>query len=110
MSLLGELGIFEAGIGCLEIGTAVLPVGVEKQRIEPPVEIIVMCNVVLGARPRIELLRMPDHVPQPPTQLGPSWQSLRLIHQDGQRVGERTMLDDEGAFHIGLAQRQFGIE
>ena len=60
--------------------------------------------------PWIELLRMPDHVPQPPTQLGPSWQSLRLIHQDGECIGNRTVFDDEFAVHVDLAKRQLGVK
>ena len=49
VAFLGELRVVERLLGMLEIGAAVLPVGVEEERIEPPVEIVVMRDVV-GAR------------------------------------------------------------
>jgi hypothetical protein len=35
---------------------------------------------------------------------------LGLIHQDSQRVGDRTILDDEAALHVNFAQRKFRVE
>ena len=57
MALLGELGVVERLVGRLEIGAAVLPVGVEEERIEPAVEIVVMRDVAPRAFGGIELLR-----------------------------------------------------
>ena len=57
MPLLGELSIVERLLGTLEIAAAVLPVGVEEQRIEPAVEIVMMRHVVSRAAARIELLQ-----------------------------------------------------
>ena len=51
MALLGELGVVERLVGRLEIGAAVLPVGVEEQRVEPAVEVIVMSDIASRARP-----------------------------------------------------------
>ena len=45
MALLGELGVVERLLGMLEIGAAVLPVGIEEERVEPLVEIVVMRDV-----------------------------------------------------------------
>ena len=45
MPLLGELRVVERLIGIFEIGAAVLPVGIEKKRVELPVEIIMMRHV-----------------------------------------------------------------
>ena len=50
MALLGELGVVERLVGRLEIGAGVLPVGVEEQRIEPAVEIVMMRDVAPRAR------------------------------------------------------------
>ena len=45
MALLGELRVVERLIAGLEIGAGVLLVGVEEQRVEPPVEIVVVRDV-----------------------------------------------------------------
>ena len=56
MALLGKLGVVERLVGALEIAAAILPVGVEEQRIEPAVEIVVMRHIVARAPARVELL------------------------------------------------------
>ena len=56
MALLGELGVVERRVRRFEIGATVLLVGIEEERIEPAVEIVVMGDVVSGAAARIELL------------------------------------------------------
>jgi len=88
MTLLGELGIVKGLVRCLEIGAAILLVGIEEERIEPPVEIVVMRDIVFRAAARIELLGVPGQITQPPLQLGPTRQYFWLIHQDRQRVGD----------------------
>ena len=110
MALLGKLGIVKARIGRLEIGAAILFVGIEEERIEPAVEIVMARDIVPGAAARIELLGMPDQVSQPPLQLGPARQDFGLADQDRQRVRDRTLLDDECPVHIDFAQREFRIE
>jgi hypothetical protein len=60
MTLLGELGVVQGCIRRLEIGAAVLPVGIEEQRIEPAIEIVMARDIVLRARRRIELLGVAD--------------------------------------------------
>ena len=45
MALLGELGVVERLIGRFEIGAGVLPVGIEEQRIQPAVEIVVVRDI-----------------------------------------------------------------
>ena len=57
MSLLGELRIVEALALVFEVGAGILPIRIEKQRIEPPVEIIMMSYV--AARPREIVVLMP---------------------------------------------------
>ena len=110
MTLLGELGIVEGGVRRFEIGAAILLVGVEEERIQPSVEIVVVGDVVLRAAARIELSEMPDRVAQPPLQLGPARHHVGLIHQDRERVRDRAVLDDEGAFHVDFAERKFGVQ
>ena len=110
MALLGELGIVERRVRRFEIGAAVLLVGIEEEGIEPPVEIVVARDIVLRTAARIELLGMPDQIAQPPLQLGPARQYFGLIQQDRQRIGDRAILDDEGAVHVDFAERQFRVE
>ena len=110
MPLLGELGVVERRVGRFEIGAAVLLVGIEEERIEPAVEIVMMGDVVPGPAARIELPGMPDEVTQEPLQPGPARHYFGLIHQDRQRIRNRAVLDDEGAVHIDFAERKFGIE
>jgi hypothetical protein len=43
-------------------------------------------------------------------QSGPARQQVGLIQQDGQRVGDRAVLDHERAFHVDFAEREFGVE
>ena len=52
MALLGELGLFERLARMLEIGAGILPVGVEEEIVNPPVEVVVMGDVALCARLR----------------------------------------------------------
>ena len=110
MPLLGELGVVQRRIRRLEIGAAVLLVGIEEQRIEPAIEIVMARHIGFRPRGRIELLGVPDEVAQPPLQLGPARQHVGLVEQDGQRVGDRAVLDHESAFHVDFAERKLGIE
>src|SRR4051794_41500774 len=110
MALLGELGVVERCVGTFEVGATVLLVGVEEEGIEPPVEVVVAGYIVPGTAPWIELPDMPEEVPQPPLQLGPPRQYLGLVHQDGERVSDRALFDDEGAFHVDFAERELGVQ
>ena len=64
MALLGQLGVVERLIGRFEIGAAVLLIGIQKQRVEPPVQIVVVGDIALRAPARIELLQMPKQEAQ----------------------------------------------
>ncbi|KAH2775612.1 hypothetical protein KXW38_001462, partial [Aspergillus fumigatus] len=110
VAFLGKLGIVQRHARCLEIGAAILPVGIEEQRIKPPVEIVVMGDILLGAAARIELLQVADDVAQPPPRLGQTGHHFRLVHDDGQQVCDRAVLDHESAVHPGFAERQLRVE
>src|SRR4051795_5899465 len=109
MALLGELGVVERCVGTFEVGATVLLVGVEEEGIEPPVEVVVAGYIVPGTAPWIELPDVPEEVPEPPLQLSPPGQYLGLVHQDGERVSDRALFDDEGAFHVDFAERELGV-
>src|SRR6185295_18714735 len=55
MSLLGNLRIVEAIALALKIGARILPVGIEKERIELSIEIVVVVDILPGTFARIEL-------------------------------------------------------
>ena len=110
VALLGELGIVERRVRRFEIGAAILPVGVEEEGIEPPVEIVMMGDVVPRPAAPIELPDVPAEIAQPPLQPGPARHHFGLVEQDCERIRDRAVLDHERAVHIGFAKRQFGIE
>src|SRR3954451_4229773 len=111
MALLGELGVVERCAGTFEVAATVLLVGVEEEGIQAPVEIVVAGYIVPGAAPWVEFPDMPEEEgPEPPLQLSPPGQYLRLVHQDGERVSDRALFDDEGAFHVDFAERELGVQ
>src|SRR5450631_3835512 len=110
MAFLGELGVVERRVRRLEIGAAVLFVGIEKEGIESSVEIVMARDIILRAAARIELADMPDQITQAPLQFGPARQYFGLIEQDRQRVRNRSILDDETALHVDFAERKLWIE
>src|SRR5262245_16312372 len=71
MPLLGKLGIVERLIRIFEIGATVLPVGIEKYRVETAVQIIVMRNVSARPDAGIQLLDATEQEPDKPLQLCP---------------------------------------
>ena len=112
MTLLGELGIVERLAAGLEIGAAVLPVGIEEQRIELTIEIVMMGDVALRPRPRIELLQAAIEIADEPLRLRPQRRRAvaALAEHDGEDVGDRALLDDDAAIHIGFAEPELGID
>jgi hypothetical protein len=72
MTLLGELGIVERLIGRFEIGAAILPVGVEKQRVEPAIEIIMVRDIAARLPPGVELRYSAMEIADEPLRPGPA--------------------------------------
>ena len=112
MALLGELGVVEQLVGGFEIGAGVLPVGIQEQRIEPAVEIVMMRDVAPRARRHIELLQPPVEKAQPPLQSRPVRRHAvgGLTEHDREQVGDGALLDPQGAVHVGFAEPDLGIE
>ena len=110
MPLLGELRIVERQIRRFEIGAAILLVAVEKQRIEPAVEIVVVRHVVAGAGPQIQLLQAAEQIAHEPRQRPIRRGDGLLTQQDRKHVRNRALLDDKGAVHIGFAELQLGVD
>src|SRR5262245_21000286 len=108
MALLRELGIIERLVGGLEIGAAVLPVGVEEQRVELAVEIVVVRDVAPRARARIELPDAAREVAGEASQSRPRRKAAvaMLTEQDRKHVRDRALLDHDTAVHVGFAESQ----
>ena len=107
---LGELGVVERLVRALEIGAAVLLVGVEEQRVEPAVEIVVVGDLAARAGARIELLRAPQ---QAAISRGgsPRAAAAPLLAERG-RASRRSSprSTTKRAVHIGFAEPELGIE
>ena len=111
VALLGELGVVERLVRRFEIGAAILLVAVEEERIEPAVEVVVVRDIVARARPQIELLQAAEQIAHEPRRQRPIRRGNALLaQQDREHVGDRALLDDEGAVHIGFAELELGIE
>src|ERR1700722_11792910 len=111
MALLGELSIIERLVGRLEIGAAILLVGVKKEPVEPAVEIVVMRDIAPRTGPRVELLHTPEEVAaELQRQCPPRRGDVILPQQNGKQVRDRALVDDESAVHIGFAQSELRIE
>src|SRR5262249_38477257 len=112
VALLGKLGVVEGLVGRLEIGAAVLPIGVEEQGIELAVEVVVVRDIASRPRPRIELQPATIKVANEP--LWPReerWLPVAsLAKNDGQHVGDRALFDSQAAVHVGFAELHLGIE
>ena len=109
--LLGKLGIVERLLRALEIGAAVLPIGVEEQRVKSVVEIVVVRGVAPRSPARIELFNAALQIADEPVQPCPPGRALAaLTQQDGKDVGDRARFDDNAAIHIRFAEFQCGIE
>src|SRR5215831_8633710 len=71
VALLRKLGIIEGLLGSLEIGAALLPIGVEEQRVKLAVEVVVVRDIAPRSPARIELLSAAIEVSNDPAQSGP---------------------------------------
>ena len=112
MALLGDLGVVERYGRAIEIGAAVLPVGVEEQRIDARVDVIVVRDVGARAAARIVLLETARNVAQ---SLEPSGPARRagvhfLVKGEGEEIGDVAFLNDKVAIHVGFAELQLGVE
>ena len=111
VALLGELRLVERLIGRLEIGAGILPVGVEEERVEPAVEVVVMRDVAPRAAARIELLRPPAQDSACSHAAAPRRRTLGASGRGRcEQVRDRAVFDHQPAVHIGFAEPQLGIE
>ena len=112
MALLGELRIVERLTGRFEIGAAVLPVGIEEERIEPAVQVVVVGDITPRPRRQVELLQPALEIADEPLRAGPDRRHSvgRLAEHEGKEVGDRAFLDLQRAVHVGFADFHLGVE
>ena len=111
MALLGELGVVERLVVGLEIGAAILLVGVEEERVEPAVEVVVVSHIAPRPRTQIELLNPAKQVAHEACRQRPFGSSDAFLpQQDCERIRDRAFLDHECSVHVSLAESQLGIE
>ena len=112
MALLGELRVVERLVGRLEISAAVLPVGVEEERIEPAVQIVVVGDITPRPGGQIELLQPALEVAGEPLRTSPDRRHSvgRLAEHEGKEIGDCAFLDLQRAVHVGFADLHLGVE
>ena len=108
---LASLSLLEAGIRMVEIGAGILPVAVEEEGVEPPVEVVMVRHVALGAA-RIVLGPAHHPVADPAQAAQGKFVELPMgvLEEKLEQVEHRALLDDEAAIHEQFAELQFRME
>ncbi len=110
--LLGGLSVLERHGLVLEIGAGILPVAVEEQVVEVPVEVVMVGGVALGTAGGIVVPDAALNEPQPlaqARQLRPG-RIVEIPQQNLEEIIDRSLLDEERAVHIGFADGECGVE
>ena len=111
VALLGVLRFVEAGDAVFPIGAGILQVGVEEERIEPSVEVVVRMDVLLRPAERVDLPETAGG--QPPAADGdhpPRRQGVARIAEDHrEEVEDRPLFDDHPPFGELLAELEIGV-
>src|SRR5216683_5213739 len=110
MAFLRNLGVIERLIGFFEICATVLPVGVQKEGIEPAIEIVMMCDVAARSRAWIELAQPAAQIAQQRLRSRPIGDFRSLTARDGEHVCNCTFLDHERTVHVRFAKLELRIE
>ena len=94
MTSFRELRIVEGSIRHLEVGAAVLPIGVEKERVEPSIEVVVMGNVLACPITAVELLQPSLKIPGGPLRPHPAWRNARAIlgQCESKQISDRALI------------------
>ena len=88
MPFLRQLRFFQRLIAAAEIGAGILPVAIEEQAVEPAVQIVVMRDVLLGARGWVVLVE-PSFQPPQETAEPQDRQAIKVIDR-GSRTSRRA--------------------
>jgi hypothetical protein len=113
VTLFGDLGFLQGFVAMAEVGAGVLPVAVQEQAVQPPVQIVMMRDVAPRPRRRIVLVQPPGEVaqrrPQPHHRQG-----LGIDHhiadQHVEHLEQAAAFRHQRAVHIGLTHRQRRVQ
>ena len=109
---LASLRFLERVVGLLEVGAAVLLVGVEEQLVEPVIQIVVVSDVAAGA-PRIVAADDAAREEAIATEEARRERALLILGVAQHKLEELVdgaALDDEATVHEQLADAQLGVE
>jgi hypothetical protein len=100
---------FKAVCRISEIGAAILAIGVEKEVIQPVVEIIMMGNVALRLARPVDTLQPPDNCaqPAPPCRgiLDDAALFPRIVVIDqADQIDDLALFHDQAAVHVSFAR------
>ena len=111
MPLLGQLRVFQAGYTVLEVGAGILHVRVEKERIEPAIEVVVRVNVLARLASGVVLVRAPGQVaPGADGKRRPGdVLEMGVLDNEQQEVVDRSGLDDQLAVGESFADLQLRV-
>ena len=113
MPLLGELRLFQRFVAAREVGAGVLPVAIEEQTVEPPVQIIVVRDVAPRAMCGIVLVEAAPKHAERRAHAGDGMAGGARHHVERQHldhVVEAASIRDPSAIHVGLAQPQHRVD
>ena len=111
MALLGELGLFEVR-AFREVGTGILPVGIEKQVVDGAVDIVMVRHVSSGPPRRIELHDATAEIARGTEAANPAGHGviLEIGEKQLEEIVDATLDHLEPAVHVGLAEGQLRVD
>jgi hypothetical protein len=111
VALLGELRLVQRLPRPLKIGARILLVVVEKQVVEPPVEIVVMRDVAAGTALGIVLRNAPEEAARHIDELGVPGDGgrIRVEHQERQKIGDIAAFDAQPIVHVEFAEGELRV-
>ena len=112
-ALLGELGLVERHAGVFEEGAGILHVAVEKEPVEPFVEVVVMGDVGAGGLEAdgADHRGVGDAAPEVEALGGRGGElGARVVLGERDEVVDVALLDDDAAVHVHLGEGEAGIE
>ena len=114
MPLLGDLRLLQRLVAAREVGAGVLPVAIEEQAVEPPVQVVVVRHVAPRAMRRVVLVDAAPRSRRGPLRSAGDGMALGVRHhvqrQHVDDVVDAASVRHQPAVHVGLAHRQRRVE
>ncbi len=113
MPFLGDLRLFQRLVAAREVGAGILPVAVEEQAVQPPVQVVVVRHVALRATRGIVLVEAAPKHAEGGADAGDGVAGGIRHHVPRQRfdhVVDAAAVRDQPTVHVGLTQRQRRVQ